>query len=1025
MRGSVRKFSIVLVLAVITGIFFQFSMDLRTFHEAVLPAKKQLPPFLIDSASWSDSVFFSLTTQDKIAQMMMIAAYPQDGEADKQRITKLIKQYNIGGIIFFQSSVEEVAQLAGYYQSISRIPLLIAVDGEWGLAMRFSNTIKYPKQMMLGAVSDEMLIYEMGRDIAMQMKQLGINVNFAPVIDINNNPENPVINSRSFGEQRVNVARKGLLYMKGMQNNGVLAFAKHFPGHGDTKTDSHHGLPLIDHSRARLDSLELYPFRALINGGVGGVMIAHMNVTSLDPTPDLPSTLSPLIVDSLLKKQLGFKGLVVTDAMGMGGITDFYEPTEANTMAVMAGNDILLMPHEAEKSIQAISEAIDKKLISFEDVNQSCRKILRAKQWVFSDTNKYVFNTDSINRPEYLLTRQKLVESAITVVKNENSLVPLQHLDTLKIAHVYLGSSDSEEFISSLDLYAKVDDYKPNTDSEIELKSLFEKLENYNLVIVSIHSNSLLAGKNFNFNNKQIQLVDKIIKNYPALLCACINPYALGKLQNLNEALGIIEAYESDSVTQKASVQVIFGAIPAAGKLPVSINETFVAGTGIRVNTLDRFKYVTPFEAGFDEKKLQIIDSLVSDAIRMQAMPGCQVLAARNGQVFFYKNYGYHTYRKKLPVKTTDLYDLASLTKISATLPALIYLQNENKFDPGKKLKDYFSYLDTCEKGDMILSDVLAHQAGLKAWIPFYWSTLEPAYPSQDIFSTKQSVEFPIQIGTKVYANKHLIYKKDYFDTEPDPEYPYHVADKLFLRSDFADSIWIGIINSEMGTVGEYKYSDLGFYILQRLIEQQTNIPLEKFVDSVFYKSIGAYTLGYNPLEHFDKDDIVPTENDLIFRKQLIQGYVHDPGAAMLGGVCGHAGLFGSANDLAKLMNVYMNKGRYGGKTYLNRRILSEYTACYDCDNGNRRAMGFDKPQPDTTLSGPSFKGISTESFGHTGFTGTMTWMDPDTGILYVFLSNRVYPDAMNNLLVKLDVRTKIQKAIYDAMLTKNQLCLQ
>lgn len=1023
MRGKFRKYLPILGIAVITGFFIQFSFGKKDFREVVLPSVKQMPPFFTDTAVWADSVFDRLNTQQKVAQLIMVAAYPKKGDADKERVTALIKKYGIGGIIFFQATPDDVAKLAAYYQSISKVPLLIAIDGEWGLAMRLSNTIQYPKQMMLGAVSDEMLIYQMGRDIACQMKQLGIHINFAPVADINNNADNPVINSRSFGEQKINVARKSLLYMKGMQDEGILAFAKHFPGHGDTKTDSHYGLPVIEHSRERLDSLELYPFRALINAGVGGVMIAHMNVISLDPTLNLPSTLSPLIVNTLLQKDMGFKGLVVTDAMEMKGVADMFTPVVANIKAIEAGNDIILMPGEIEKTIEAVVKAIDDEKLDLRQIERSCRKILKAKQWVLHETTKTTYSYEKIHKPTYYLNRHKLVESAVTLVQNKKQLVPLRSLDTLKIAHLGFGTGGSANFSQNLKLYAKVDYFNFELSDKLspaKKKEIFTKLRNYNLVVLSVHSNSLKASENFMFNKSDQLLVDSLIQQYPVALAGFINPYAFRNLKNLDKSMVFLEAYESDSVSHKVAAEILFGALPAQGKLPVSISSQYPAGTGIETNTLDRFSYVLPVDAGFDEKKLARIDSIVNDAINQKAFPGCQVFAARKGKVFFYKSYGYHTYSNKQPVELTDLYDLASVTKISSTVPALMRLQKEKMFDPGDKLVKYFPYLDTSAKGNLLCSDILLHQAGLKAWIPFYWSTLEPAFPGQDLVSTKQSETYPVQLGPRVFLNKHLIYKKDYFSKVYTDEYPFQVADGLFLRKDFSDSIWNRILSSELETPGKYKYSDLGFYIFSKLIEQVTGCNLDEYVDSVFYNSLGAYTLGFNPLKRFKRDEIVPTENDLAFRKQLVHGYVHDPGAAMIGGVSGHAGLFGNANDLAKMMQLYLNNGRYGGREYLDKKIIAEYTSCIACNNGNRRGYGFDKPQPGGGSSGPGFTGLSTASFGHTGFTGTMTWADPDTDIIYVFLSNRVYPDAMNNLLVQLDVRTKVHKAIYDAMLVAN-----
>lgn len=1018
MRVNYKKLLFIVGTALFMGIFLQFSITTKEYTEAASSAKKQAPPFLKKKyRHWSDSVYQTLDVKERIGQMMMVPAYPKKGEADKRRVAELIKNHHVGGVIFFQGTPAQVAELAEYYQSISKVPLLIAIDGEWGLSMRLSKTIKYPKQMTLGAISSDMLIYEMGRDMAKQFKHLGIHVNFAPVVDINNNPNNPVINARSFGESRVNVAKKGLLYMKGMQDEGLLAFAKHFPGHGDTDVDSHHGLPQINHSLFRLDSLELYPFKALIDAGVGGVMMAHMNIPALDSTPNLPSTLSPKIADELLQQELSFRGLVVTDAMNMAGVSENYKPIEANLLAVKAGNDILLMPHEVNLSVLNILDEIEKDSTILEKVNASCLKILRAKSWALELATPEIFSNDSLHKPEFVANRDKLLEAAITVVKNENNLLPLMKLDTLKIAAVSFGDSPYGMYRKTLDLYAQVDEYDLKSATETEVKQLFKKLETYNLVLVSMHSNSLSAQKDFGFTNSDIEIADSIMERFNTILVGLCNPYAFSWFKHIHKNKAIITTYENSNEAQSYIAQAMFGATAATGTLPISIDETFRAGHGINTRAIDRFKYVTAFEAGLDKKKLEIIDSIVYDAINQKAMPGCQIFAAKDGQVFFNKAYGYHTYREKRLVKESDLYDIASITKIAATVPSLMKLYDEDVIDVDERLGNYISYMDTCTKGDALLSDILLHQAGLAAWIPFYWATVEPVYPSQDLYSTKYSKTYPVQIGKRAFANKHLKYRDGYFSSEESDVFTHKVADGLYMNKMFEDSIWHKIAATELRERGDYRYSDLGFYLFYKIIEEKTNTQLEVYTDSLFYSKLGAYTLGYRPLERFSKEEIVPTENDIVFRKQIVHGYVHDPGAAMLGGVSGHAGLFSNANDLAKLMQMYLNEGHYGNEQFLNRKTIREFSGCPSCKEGNRRGLGFDKPQPDTTLPGPSFKGISTKSYGHTGFTGTMAWVDPDTGILFVFLSNRVYPDALNFKLVSMDVRTNIQKAIYEAVM--------
>jgi len=1011
-----KKGLLILIAAMVTGIFVQFSVDKRPVSEQDFIFKSLPPPFLKDSSAWADSVFQSLTVNERIGQLFMVAAYPRNGNKDIDRVTDLIQKYNIGGIIFFHGTPEQIADLTKYYQSISRVPMLFAVDGEWGLSMRFENTIEYPRQMMLGAIHDDDVIYQMGRDIGRQL-----HINFAPVVDVNNNPDNPVINSRSFGELRENVARKGLLYMKGMQDEGILAVAKHFPGHGDTDADSHYELPVIKYSYERLDSIELFPFKALIDGGVGGVMTAHLNVLGIDTSKNLPSSLSAIITDSLLKKKLDFKGLVFTDAMTMRGVTDLYDQEIANSMAIAAGNDIILMPGDVENTLIRVGQGIEQGKIDLEKINNSCRKILLAKEWSENVKNDPKTKGSAVQKelvtPVFQLTQRKLIEKAITVIKNEGNILPLKKLDTLKIAAVSLGNKPNNTYQQTLALYAPVDSFQiSGTESLSELTNILDTLRFYNLVLLSIHGDDLRANKQFGISDELITIADIILYLHPAILNVFTNPYFLPKLKNFDKSKAVIVSYEDNALIQDLSAQMVFGAIGAEGKLPVSINEKYKAGNGISTEGGIRLKYTLPIEEGFNGDKFSVVDSLVKDAIDKKAMPGCQILVARHGKVIMQKSYGYHTYFNRNQVENTDLYDLASITKMVATVPSVMYLENKKQIDIRSPLSKYLPELDTTNKAKIKLVDILLHQAGIASWIPFYVSTIEPLYPNQKFAQSKYSKRYPIQVGKHYFVNKHIQYKENYYSDKYSELFPIEVASGLYINPSLVDSIFQTIYASDVEKPGNYRYSDLGFYLFYRMIERLTNRGFDAFVDSVFYAPLGATTLGYNPLEKFEKDNIAPTENDLVFRKQVLQGYVHDPGAAMLGGVSGHAGLFSNANDLAKFMQMLLNEGEYGGQQFLDRKLIEEYTSCVACENGNRRGLGFDKPENDTTKNGPTFKGISSESYGHTGFTGTIAWSDPSTGILYIFLSNRVYPDAVVNKLAEMDVRTNIQKAIYDAL---------
>lgn len=1023
MRGKFHKGLVILSIAIFIGVFFQFSIDKRPIGEQEFIFKPSPPPFMTDSSSWADSIYKELDLTRRIGQLIMVAAYPGKGKTDVRRVSRLIQKHHVGGVIFFKGTAEDVSRLTNYYQSISQVPLLFAIDGEWGPSMRLKNTIKYPRQMMLGAIDNNDLIYDMGRDVGKQLRMLGIHINFAPVIDVNNNPDNPVIGSRSFGESRENVARKGIMYMRGMQDERIIAVAKHFPGHGDTDHDSHHELPLIPHNADRLDSIELFPFKALIEGGIGGIMTAHLNIPALDSTKDLPSTLSYLIIDSLLKQEMKFRGLVFTDAMNMKGVASGFEAEDANLRALYAGNDILLMPEDIKSSIDKITKSARDSIEFLKQIDIRCRKILEAKAWavqpfLFKEKLPEEVLLDSLNSPYFELARRKLIEGSLTVVSNSNDILPIKNLESWKIASVSIGADAANEFHNNLSLYSDPDHYSIDDETDsASLVLLFENLQNYNLVFLSLHSDDFRAYRQFGISNHLIKITDRLLVNYPCVLTAFTSPYLLSKLNNLHNNKALIVAYENDPVTLNLAAQLIFGAISADAHLPVSINKEYPAGRGISIKSINRLKYTLPLEAGFNEINFKKIDSIVFDGISKKAMPGCQVLIARKGKVVFNKSYGYHTYYRKRKVLNTDLYDLASLTKIIATVPAIMQLEDENKIDIRQSLSNYLPELDTTNKSRIKIDDILLHQAGLKSWIPFYQAYLTPIYPKHSFAKSRYSKQYPIRIGKHFYVNKHLKYTPGSFSRTADSIYTRKIADGFYMNPALAGSIYLKIYASEVKKKGNYLYSDLGYYLFLRMIEQITETSFDLYLQQNFYESLGATTLGFKPLERFNADQIAPTENDLIFRRQVVHAYVHDPGAAMLGGVAGHAGLFSNSNDLAKFSQMLLNKGVYGDKRYLNKKLVEKYTDCPDCKKGNRRGLGFDKPEPDTTKHSPAFKGIPLESFGHSGFTGTMVWMDPSTDILYIFLSNRVYPEAASNKLAEMDIRTNIQKVIYESVI--------
>ena len=980
---------ITLAFAVVGLGFFVEDVPLsNSSAEARFKSKKKVPEYIEIESPWIDSILNSLTLEQKIAQLIMYPVYSKKGEKELLKIEKLISDYGIGGLIYMQGGPVRQVNAHNRLMGKSKIPLLTSIDGEWGVRMRLDSVIRFPRQMLLGAVQDERLIYDMGVEIAKQCSLTGVHVNFAPVVDLNVNPNNPVINSRSFGEEKVHVTKLSNAYMKGMQDNTVLACAKHFPGHGDTDVDSHLGLPVINHSKDRLMDVELYPFKSLIDSGMGSVMVAHLYVPALDKTKDRASTLSPKIVKKLLKDKLGFEGLAFTDALNMHGVSKYYETGEVDLLALLAGNDILLFSQDVGKAIEYIKDAVEKRKISEKEITSRVKKVIQLKKWIGLDRFEPLSTKElvpKLNSENAKLVRRKLVENAMTLLQNRGHVVPVKGLSKLRLASVSIGVDEISPFQKMLGNYAPVDHfYISSKPTKEEVIKIINDLKGYNLVLVGIHGNNRSPKKKFGLTQDMMDVLNNIKSMHPTIVSVFANPYSLGFFPELSEGNALIMAYENALLSQEYTAQLIFGGIDAKGKLPVTVSERFQVGYGLTTKK-KRLKYSIPIEEGFNTDKLKKVDSIVLKGIEEKAYPGAQVLIARRGNIVYNKSFGHHTYEKRRKVNSSDMYDLASITKITASVPNMMKLVESGDLNLDYNLCDYLGYVDTTNYVNMNLRRMLAHNAGLVSWIPFYTKTMARGQLNFDVYSNTQSSE---------YKNK--------------------VTDGLYIREEYSDSIRNWIINHGIHKNRDYRYSDLGYYFYKDIIEKKTGSRLDKLSDSLFYKPLGATTLTYMPLEKFTKEKIVPTENDMFFRKKLVHGTVHDPGAAMLGGVAGHAGLFSNANDLAKMFAMYLNYGKYGGERYIDSAVVEEFTKVQFPEEDNRRGAGFDKPSGDE--NGPTCECVSEKSFGHTGFTGTLAWADPDKEIIYIFLSNRVYPDAENKKLIRMNVRTHIQEAIYAAI---------
>jgi beta-glucosidase-like glycosyl hydrolase/CubicO group peptidase (beta-lactamase class C family) len=941
---------------------------------------------------WVDSVFKTLSKKQKIAQLMVVRVSSIGADRkvvfyDKQ-VEEAIRKYNIGGLCLFQGGPVQQATILNRLQSVAQTPLLVTIDAENGVGMRMDSVLGLPRQMMMGAVQDRSLIYEYGRVVGEQCKRIGIQVNYAPVVDINNNPNNPVINDRSFGEDKYKVAEYGIAYMKGMQDVGVMACAKHFPGHGDVDVDSHLDLPVISKSKAQLDSLELYPFNQIFRAGVGSVMVAHLSIPAIDNTEHMPTSISYNSVTQLLRKELNYNGLTFTDALEMKGVAKYFPDGEASREALIAGNDMLCLPGDIPGSIKKVRKAIRRGKLHWSDINEHVRKVLYAKyqyglaNWKPVDTTNLLADLNS----KVATTRRAIAKNALTLLRNDDpAIFPL--FKGQRIAYVGVGLTADNAFADHVrrDYNAEVFYFDYRKDSAAVAPMLQQLKDQFDVVVIGVHKFARYPANNFGISKPALQLIQGLQQQQKTITLVFGNPYAI---KNMCDARVLVAAYEDDDVTQTTACDLLHGRFLASGKLPVTVCPSFKYGDGIIVKRL--LPIVPASQLGFNEAKLTTaIDSIVNDAIRQKAIPGAVVLVAKDGKIAYEKAFGYLTYDSTEPVYPETMYDLASVTKIMATTLSVMKLYDEGKLDLQKTLGDYLPYVRKSNKASLKLWDILLHQAGLKAFIPFYRETLDPAngnLPIPALYSSSQ-----------------------------DSIYKFPVAANLYIRKDWEDTMMNRILKSELAPHGKYIYSDNDYIFLGKIVEAITHMPLDQYVKKTFYDKLNLTATGFNPAQRLPLDYIAPTEREKEFRNQLIHGYVHDPGAAMFGGVAGHAGLFSNAYEVGVLAQMLLNGGVLNGQNFFSRKTV-DYFNQYHSDI-SRRGLGFDKPEKDNASRQEPYPtaSASPQTFGHTGFTGTCFWVDPKNNLIFVFLSNRVNSPDVNKFL-RMSIRPKVHEAIYQSL---------
>ena len=950
---------------------------------------------------WVDNKLQSMTLKQKIGQLFIHTVAPYTTQSNKQNISDAVKGYGIGGLLFSGGEIGKQIELTNYAQSMAEIPLLITFDGEWGLAMRLKGTPSFPRNRVLGCIQNDTLLYEYGKEVARQLREIGVHVNFAPVADIDNNPKNPVINTRSFGSDRENVARKVVAYSRGLQDGGVLAVCKHFPGHGDTEVDSHKSLPVLPFTRERLDSIELYPFRKAIEAGVGGMMVGHLNVTSLD---NKAASVSHAVVTELLKNELHFSGLVFTDALEMKGISS---NPYVSAQALIAGNDMVLAPRNLKRELDGVLKAVKEGKITEDEINEKCRKVLTykyafgldrrpvvAKEGVMARINKSYTN-DLMNR---------IKTSAVTVIKDSDEMLPLDlSLSGTVVLNVSSTLSETYPFYNQINDTYPVTWLHANLDS---LQYLKKKITPAQRIIVAVYTSKV---------DKYKKVLAELAKGKPTILI-CFNSHKV--LQKLDDVVAqssaVVLAHSDDKPVQKFVAEMLLGNKRVDGRLSVDYNDEYKAGLGVVVDP-DKPRRYKPEEFGMDSKGLARIDSIAMYGIENGAYPGCHVLVWKNGYPVYNKCFGTHTYESDRKVKENDLYDLASLTKTTATMLAVMKLYDDGKLNLTDKISNYVPEMKSTNKENITIQELLYHESGLPAYLPFYKKAIDTKSCKGGMYKKYKDANHSVKVANNLYICTNYSFLSEWVSDKETSEYSLKVSDNMYIKPEFKSVILKEIADTPLKG-HSYRYSCLNFMLLKEAVENISGMPMDEFLEENFYKPMGLVHTMYNPLKRYSKDEIIPTVKEDFLRKGPIHGYVHDEAAAMLGGVSGNAGLFSTAKEVATIYQMLLDKGVMGDRRYLTRATCELFLTMKS--KNSRRGLGFDKPDKEKPENGYCAPETPASVFGHTGFTGTCAWADPDNDLVFVFLCNRIYPNPCDRKnLMRLKIRPAIQQAIYQAIM--------
>ena len=947
---------------------------------------------------WVESRLAKMTLKEKIGQLFIHTVPLHDTEANRKNIRNAIKEYKIGGILFSDGKVVNQVTLTNYAQELADIPLMITFDGEWGLNMRLKEIPAFSRNRVMGCIQDNELLYEYGKEVARQFREIGVHVNFAPVADVDNNPLNPVINTRSFGGDVRNVTGKVIAYSRGLEDGGVLSVSKHFPGHGDTNVDSHKALPVLKFTRERLDSIEMYPFRKAIEAGLGGIMVGHLEIPALSKKP---SSLSSEILD-ILQEEFGFKGIAFTDALEMKGVSN---NLNVCAQALMAGNDMLLPPRNLKREMDGVLAAVKAGKLTEEYLTEKCRKVLTFKYALGLHEPPFIQLSGiekRLNRPSTQDLRDRLEKAAVTVVGNEGGVLPMD-VDLKNTAILNIGkSSEGKIFHQQLNKYMKVDRILAHPDS---ITTLSKRLAKYDRVIVAIHTEKYAA-----YQGMLATLASKLPLSY-VYFTPLKNIYRKGVAWK--KAASVILGHVGSATVQQFVAEVMMGREKATGRISVEVKDYRLPGEGVDLESTKKYR---PEDYGMDASVLSKVDEIALEGIKAKAYPGCQVLIMKDGLPVYDKCFGTFTYEDSKKVEPEHLYDIASLTKTTGTLLAVMKLYDEGKFGLTDPISKYVPAMKGSRKGRITIEDLLYHQSGLPGSHPFYREAINDSSYTGGFFKGRIDANHHLRVDRRLYVVDDFKYKDEYLSSVSSEDYPLQVAENLFVSPSFPEKI-LEMIASDKVPLRDrrYRYSCLNFVLLKEMVEQISGMPMDEYLEKEFYAPMGMKSTLYNPLRRFQPEQIVPTiQKDYLRGRKELRGYVHDEIAAFMGGVSGNAGLFSNARDVAKVYQMLADGGQYGGKRYLSLETCQLFMN--KKSRISRRTLGFDKPEP-TPGKGPCADEAPKEVVGHTGFTGTCAWADPKNGLVFVFISNRIYPRPFDHKgLMTLKIRPRIQQLMYQAL---------